>query len=336
LGKKESLRALSLKRARKLIDTDPKDQAFVGKYHCMSSWCSRCWPKILKPVVKRLGLWEWSRVRQIVLTVDPKRYADPKGAYESTKKRLGRIERYLRGVLGIEDYVWFREWHKSGFVHYHFLVLQSESVGGVQIGQEVIHGLWGENEWIRETYFNSQGHWFNTIGYLGKSGYLNKGERQGRLPDWAGKEKRIRRYGGMIRKQRFGVVIKNPVPRQYLPKEFRVVRPFLELSEKIEACKNWSVIILRSNEIEGDVHAVVNIPYRDLTSRPGVYIKRFGYLLFISEQEAWALIRDHGVDPYQRSLFGGRLIPDFEGLDARQRITAVFPGSIQVGGEEWV
>jgi hypothetical protein len=174
----------------------------VRSCRCRNSWCPKCFPVWgLSRVKTLLGKFEWDKVRHIVLTVDPLKYEDGFDAWRSINSRavirdmIRNLRRYKGRGLGF--WMWFLEWHRNGFPHWHLLV-ETDVVGrGGMIGQEALHGYWREGR-IRESYFKSQYHWDMFSGYIKKHGYIEKRKKQqGELPAWALEYKgRIRRFDG--------------------------------------------------------------------------------------------------------------------------------------------
>lgn len=101
-----------------LLPDDP-DRHLIGvtckTWSC--SFCSRMKIRRLAALTKLAG-----PNRLLTLTIDPKLYASPRQAFESTASFVPELIRYLRKKFGEVEYMRVTEVTKSGFPHYHLLV----------------------------------------------------------------------------------------------------------------------------------------------------------------------------------------------------------------------
>jgi hypothetical protein len=74
--------------------------------------------------------------RLLTLTIDPKRYATPRDAFEQTAHLVPELIRSLRGRFGTVEYLRVTEVTKAGWPHYH-LLLRSK-----YIPQPVVKATW--------------------------------------------------------------------------------------------------------------------------------------------------------------------------------------------------
>lgn len=60
--------------------------------------------------------------RLLTLTVDPKLHANPRGAFDDTRRKIPDLVKYLRSRFGELEYLRVTELTKKGWPHYHFLL----------------------------------------------------------------------------------------------------------------------------------------------------------------------------------------------------------------------
>ncbi len=179
-------------------------QIGATKCSCHSSWCESCWKRYgKKALVDRLQSMDWTRVRQVVLSVDPSLYQNGEEAYEDITHRrgIGNLIKNLERTDGIRivDYAGSIEWHENGLPHWHIFIETEEEGKSGMIGHANIKRRWPYGIYVNESYIKSEEHWVNLTGYFNSHGYFEKGKRyQGVLPDWAMKSiRRIKRSFGM-------------------------------------------------------------------------------------------------------------------------------------------
>jgi hypothetical protein len=172
------------------------------KCACGKSWCPSCGKKTsVYRFTKKICDWDWSRVRQAIMTVDPNLYPDAEAALKTInrEKYIPNAMRNLERTKGIEieDYQWTLEFHRNGYPHWHVFILVENAGRAGMIGGDNLRTYWKSGR-VTESYIRNENHWKKIIGYFQKHGYFNKKKAyQSRLPDWA-REKTyvIRRTGG--------------------------------------------------------------------------------------------------------------------------------------------
>ena len=98
------------------------------KCACRKSWCPSCGQKIsVARFSEKISKWDWERVRQVILTVDPNLYPDPETALKTInkKKHIANAIRNLERTKGIkiENFQWVLEFYRNGFPHWHVFIL---------------------------------------------------------------------------------------------------------------------------------------------------------------------------------------------------------------------
>jgi hypothetical protein len=142
-----------------------------------------------KSIAKRLRKMDWRYVREVVLTIDPKKWDDPETVYLEIrgKKSIPQIIHNFERTKGrnIKDWVWCLEFHRSGHPHWHLFV-EAEVAGkaGMLTG-EALRQYWRYGA-VYESFVKDENHWNNLTDYFGRKGYFQKDKaHQGRLPEWA-------------------------------------------------------------------------------------------------------------------------------------------------------
>lgn len=185
-------------------NSKPKSQSLKAvKCKCRKSWCPACSKTtVIKPLVDQISQWDYRRVRQITLTLDPGQFEGPEQAYDhiQDKKAISSLFRNLERTMGIAISDWVRvvEWHKNGFPHWHLLVLVEKTGREGQLGGDNLRHYWPFGR-VHEHYIRDENHWKRFKGYFAKHGYFEdkKGKKhQVELPQWA-RDRRttIRRIG---------------------------------------------------------------------------------------------------------------------------------------------
>lgn len=196
----------------------------LRKCRCRTVWCPTCWGVEVRKHAEELRAFDWKRVREVVLTVDPKKFKDGREAFEYvTRNKLiaGLVRNLTRGMkerdkvtgewlvcwdpVNVIKWKWFLEWHKDGFPHWH-LFLETDKAGAAgMIGGARLRHYWPTGSWVYESYVKGPAHWKEITGYFGKNGYFNPAghkngtgkAHQGKLPEWAllsyGSFRKIRR-----------------------------------------------------------------------------------------------------------------------------------------------
>ena len=201
--------------SRKACQTGWKDTEYdvIGrKVKCGHVWCPVCGREIVKKASRVLRGFDRTRTRQVVLTVDRRKFPDGSESaynYVSEKKIISEFIKSLKrqGVV-IRKHKWFLEWHGDGFPHWHvFIEVDQQGVAG-KIGNARIRKAWVLGG-VREIYYATVLHWERLVGYFMKTGYLEKSKQhQTKLPEWGMKsKKRIRRHGGSVKENEISEIV---------------------------------------------------------------------------------------------------------------------------------
>jgi len=195
-----------------------------NKCGCGKSWCPQCGKKTtVSRFINKIKIWNYEYVRQLIFTVDPKKYENPEKCLKNIneKKYIANAIRNLERTKGIKiiDWQWTLEWHGNGYPHWHvFLLMEKKGKAGM-IGGDNIRQYWKAGR-VTESYIMNSDHWEKITGYFETHGYFSKKKAyQSMLPEWA-REKRyvIRRTGG---KPEVNGKNKNRHKERYLQKEER-------------------------------------------------------------------------------------------------------------------
>ena len=287
------------------------------KCKCNSVWCKSY--SCLKPWIERtttdLRDFDWKRTREIVLTVDPERFKDGEEVYNYVKDNkliVGFIRNLKRGKkvkigkewvweykpVRITKYMWFLEWHKNGFPHWHVFIETIEYGRFSRIGGNMIRHYWPLARWVKENFFRSQEHWDSQVGHFQKNGYFHKDKKhQTRLPRWA-----LDRSGIRIRRSCHsrrgegngkGMIEQEPDIDEGLLID-RLTGEILEpgsmtYRERLALCgtRTSLKIYMANKEIDG----VFDIPYQEVKEGyQGEYRDQFGYGFRVSTNEAEQLL----------------------------------------------
>jgi len=181
----------------------------LTKGRCRKQWCPNC-GDLSDPIAQMLTM-DPKRVRAVTLTVDPSLYKDGYEAFTSIQQK-GRLSQFIRDVgrslascgIQITNYVWFLEWHRNGFPHWHLFIEVNRVGRKGMLGADRIRHYWPYARIVRESWIRNKKHWDRLTGYVQKNGYLEKGKgHQIQLPEWTDKlAKAPRRYGMMQGKQK--------------------------------------------------------------------------------------------------------------------------------------
>jgi len=162
----------------------------IRKCKCDTVWCPSCYKQRKVPrLYERInGRFDWKSTRHIVLTIDRNLYSSGEKAYldVTQNKRINQLVHNLKRTVGVKvrDYVWVLEFHRDGFPHWHIFVDTTTTGKEGQIHFSNILRYWQIGK-VKETYFKTEKHWENLVGYFGKSGYFDKDKgHQAKLPDW--------------------------------------------------------------------------------------------------------------------------------------------------------
>lgn len=169
---------------------------------CGGSFCQNCGKLAVRRGLRKMVPMDWERVRCLEITVDRKKFKNPREAVKALQKEVGYLIDELR-IQGIKIGRWVRflEWHEDGFPHYHVYAEVEKSGRQGMIGYALLQSLW-KHGLVREKQVESEAHWKNLLGYAGKTGYLHKAKRhQVVYPEWLlDSSDRLRRVSSNITK----------------------------------------------------------------------------------------------------------------------------------------
>jgi hypothetical protein len=225
--------------------------------------------------MERLREFDWKKTRQVVLTINPKKFHSGEEAHHyATEHRCiaGLIRNLKRGKkeqdpdtlkwvwkykpIKIKNWMWFLEWHADGRPHWHVFVEVEKAGKSGMIGGDRLRDYWPHGA-LYEAYAKSELHWQRLTGYFGQHGYFEvKGKHeknvgkghQSTLPAWAAeKEPRmtVRRSGAMARKRvaRAEIIVLS----EYFERKGR------EYQRQFEAINDGDIVDTRTGEIIGRV-----------------------------------------------------------------------------------
>jgi len=283
------------------------------KVSCSSVWCLECFKRKggSKRIAKRLSELDWRSTRQVVLTVDVKKFSGSGQVAFEVLKVSEAISQFIHnlkrtGGVQIKDYVWILEWHTDGAPHWHLFIETAPGKKG-QIGNETLLKNW-KHGLVFESYIKSEKHWDRFTKYFGANGYFdpktgsetNKKQHQLELPEWALEVSyKIRKTGSMIKKksaendeieENYYEDKKEPKRREALPKPYK---------EIIGSCGQSTLCYIR----RGRGYAIwreIKIPYAEFKSFPGEYVPHAGYQVQMTLNEYFDLVNRYSFD-----LIGG-------------------------------
>ncbi len=201
-----------------------KYKIYGYKKSCSISWCQSCFVNqgISKKIAQRLSVLKYKATRQVVLTIDLKKFSGSgQEAYETIKKK-GAINQFIHNLqrtsgIIIHDWVWILEWHKAGDPHWHLFIETEEGKKG-QIGNKNLLKHWNYGL-VFESYIKSKTHWGKFTDYFSANGYFDPKSKceskdkthQLELPKWANEidDYSIRKYGSKTHKSKISDYRKN-------------------------------------------------------------------------------------------------------------------------------
>lgn len=298
---------LSAKRARSILEKKEfrtlqrgaNEVQMIGcKCCCSSVWCKSCYVRKggAKRFAKRLAVMNFKAVRQVVLTVDLKKFSgDGQQAYEYLKEKKAVVQfiHDLRrtGKVPVNDWAWVLEWHTDGAPHWHLFIMTVPGREG-QIGNERLLRHW-DYGLVFESYIKSEKHWKRFTDYFAGNGYFNPKQgseakdksHQLELPEWAKQVTyKIRKTGSMVRKKdesesqgnKSSSDANGSLSRSSeASKTDKAPRTYTEV---LESCGQATLCRLYKG-CDGKVWRKINIPYRQFKEFPGEYIKGVGYYI---------------------------------------------------------
>ena len=301
-----------------LAEIEKDEIEIIGrKVSCGSVWCECCFVKKggSQRFAERLSLLNYSATRQVILTIDRKKFKDGQQCYEALKE-AGAVHQFIHNLertskIKIKDWVWVLEWHKGGFPHWHVFIETKTGKQG-QIGNEILLKHW-KYGMVRESYIKTQKHWDRFTKYFAENGYFNPRHdksskdksHQLKLPEWAlNVSYRIRKTGskaGMKKKKETELKEqqgqdqekKKPVRKRESGKAYKNV---------IESCGKMTSCYIRRNgdsmfyeyfndlyidlnplkEKHTSYNTILNIPYKEFLQKAGSYVEGLGYVVTTS------------------------------------------------------
>lgn len=289
-----------------LQDELRQDVQITGcKVSCSSVWCPECFKRkgASKRIADRLSRLDWRSTRQVVLTVDLKKFSGSGQLAYEILKDSGAINQFihnLRRTAGVQitDYAWILEWHTDGAPHWHLFIETKKGKQG-QIGNENLLKHW-KHGLVFESYIKSEKHWKRFTTYFGNNGYFdpktkcetNRKQHQLELPEWAMEVSyRIRKTGSMVKKSKSPV--KEDLEEGYqeekeeISKKDKEPKPYKEI---IGSCGQSTLCQIR----RGRGYCVwreIGIPYKEFKHFSGEYIQRAGYQVQMTKAEFFDFLK---------------------------------------------
>jgi hypothetical protein len=296
---------LDLKQTQVCKPENPASQKVVlRKCSCGSPWCPSCFKRRSAPKVgDRLALLNWESTRQVVLSIDRKKFKDGREAfyYLREKKALSQLIHNLKRTVGITvtDWVWVLEWHSDGFPHWHLFIDVNITGKGGMIGGDVIRQYWTYGA-ATESFIRSENHWKVFTNYFGKHGYFQKKKaHQAALPDWAREEtQKIRKFGSQSgpKKERNEFQKKESKLKEIkskLKKEEEKQMPEMKKIEKtydiiLEECGQATMCVCYCQSTMEEFGYRIPVPFADMMrvfKDKGEFQPKVGFVLNLSEKE---------------------------------------------------
>lgn len=275
------------------LQDDAETVHVIGfKGSCSSVWCPECYTKKggSKRFSDRLGVLDWKKTRQVVLTVDPEKFASPQDAYEKIKenKSIPQLIHNLKRTekISISDWCWVLEWHRGGFPHWHLFIETDEGKKGM-IGNECLLKHW-HHGLIFESWIKSEYHWKKFTEYFGRRGYFNPKEKQQghskkdkthqtTLPQWALQVRyRIRKTGSkVLRSAKLKVDDEKENDDQKEEIEGRTYDEILKSCGQTTYCR----FEILQGKVKTYAYKKINISYKHFREYGGDYIPQLGHLI---------------------------------------------------------
>jgi hypothetical protein len=278
------------------------------KKSCGSPWCRECYVQKggSARLSNRLRRMDYRAVRQLILTIDLKKFGgDPQAAFETVreKKSISQFIRDLERFSGVVvlDWCWVLEWHGSGAPHWHLFVETDKFGAASRIGNETLLKHW-RHGLVIESYINDQAHWDRFTDYFSKAGYFdprdegkNK-DHQLALPEWAMNQTyRIRKTGAKIKRSKESGFDGDEAERcveeenqEEKPDQVREKKP-RTYSEILSECGKETVceIVRGENNV---VWTKLAIPYREFRKIAGEYLYKIGYRIQMKLDEFYLFL----------------------------------------------
>lgn len=288
---------LDKKEFVRLHETHNEVQIIGCKGSCNSVWCSECYKRKggSKRFAKRLAELDYRATRQVVLTVDSKKFGGcGRSAFEIIKSEKA-IPQFIHNLkrtsnVKIVDWVWVLEWHEDGAPHWH-LFIETEKGKKGKIGNEILLKHWHYGL-VFESYIRSENHWKRFTDYFSNNGYFNPKQstesknkkHQLELPEWAKKiTYRIRKTGSMAKKKAGQEIEEENLLEEKIGDETENIDDSGQIEpstykEILKSCGATTICEIR----RGNSHRIwkkFNIPYKDYKEYPGEYVPHAGYVV---------------------------------------------------------
>ena len=288
---------------------------------CGSVWCPECYKR--KGGSKRFGCrlaeLNWTATRQIVLTVDLKKFNDcPKTAYETLrdKEAVSQFVYNLKRTSGIQvkDWTWVLEWHSDGAPHYH-LFIETEKGKAGRIGNKILLKHW-KYGLVFESFIKSNLHWKRFTDYFSANGYFDPKQKseckdkkhQLELPEWAKNVTyRIRKTGSMVKKKTEGeekegelieerevegLVDGHPEKNGQQGTPNGSSKTYREI---LGSCGNTTNCQIRRGN-GNCLWKKIQIPYKCFKEYPGEYVEGEGYVVQMTNSEYYLFLALYDFD----------------------------------------
>ena len=269
------------------------------KVSCSSVWCPECFKRkgASRRIADRLAKLKWQATRQVVLTVDLKKFSNSGQIAFETLKEAEALNQFIHNLkrtagINIKDWVWILEWHTDGAPHWH-LFIETETGKKGQIGNANLLKYW-KHGLVFESFIKSEKHWRRFTSYFGSNGYFDpksKSETKNKqhqieLPAWAKQVSyKIRKTGSMIHK-------KDSSREEDLEKEYheedtandKIKKTPKTYEQILSSCGQATLCQIRRGE--GNlIWKKIPIPYSELKQFPGEYIDHTGYFMQMTLEE---------------------------------------------------
>lgn len=271
------------------------------KVSCSSVWCRTCYTRKggSRRFSERLAMMDWRRVRQVVCTVDRKKFDDDGQYCFEIMKEEQAIPQFIHNLrrtegIVITDWVWCLEWHTDGFPHWHLFIETAVPGKGGMIGNKALLNQWRYGL-IKESYIRDEDHWKRFTAYFGAKGYfdpkkakeVDRKRHQLELPEWAKQVTyRIRKTGSMVRADRVVKPCEGETGfQEEKPSRPHIRRPYYEIladcgcATYCEVFRGEGVGFWRRFEV----------PYREFKEFAGEFIPSQGYRVQMSLKQFFTL-----------------------------------------------
>ncbi|MCD4717447.1 MAG: hypothetical protein K8R45_12010 [Desulfobacterales bacterium] len=201
-------------------------------------------------------------------------------------KKTGTWE-VLYPPIKISNWMWFLEWHKDGYPHWHLFIEVEKAGKAGMIGGDHIRHYWDIGR-VRESYIRDKKHWNFLTGYFLKHGYFyhKKGkDHQTKLPKWALNDihLKIRRTGrkAKARAEHSELKVIPPKPQLIDPITGEIFTPKRRVKQTaykvlFKKCGSQTRVTISNGRMV--FIGTTNIPYKEIRDTvTGAYQEKLGY-----------------------------------------------------------